>query len=65
MTMVTFIMPDPESRRAETIIFRDLLCEINLSGLNILSKRIILITPIFTSVNERSRSEVMTMKKSS
>jgi hypothetical protein len=64
-TPITFIIELNDSKRATTISFKSLLCEINLNGLNTLKILKILIKGMLIVVNDISRSELTTIPKSS
>jgi len=63
-TINTLNIPDTDPRSATTIVFMPELCDINLSGLNVLNNLKILIIGKFTLSNEASIREVHTIKKS-
>jgi len=62
-TPITFIIELNDSKRATTISFKSLLCEINLNGLNTLKILKILIKGMLIVVNDISRSELTTIPK--
>lgn len=64
ITITTLNIPETDPIRATTIVFMPELCEINLSGLSVLSSLNILIIGKFTLSNDASISDVVTMKKS-
>lgn len=64
ITRTTLIIPEIESIKAFTIIFIFILWEINRSGLRIRNNRIILKTAKSVLVKNKSKSEVITIKKS-
>ena len=64
ITIATLKMALTDSRRATTINFKSLLCEINLSGLKTLKSLRILMKGIFIDYKDISRSELETIPKS-
>jgi hypothetical protein len=64
ITIATLKMALTDSRRATTISFKSLLCEMNLSGLKTLRSLRILMKGIFIDYKDISKSELETIPKS-
>jgi hypothetical protein len=64
ITIATLKIEFTDSRRATTINFKSLLCEINLKGLKTLRSLRILINGILIDYNDISKSELETIPKS-